>query len=749
VPQNSTPPKPNQNLNETLWPQGWLSRIAFRSDAHQHGTPQRNVAFWEKRMNRPRIVLTAFILSTCLLSRVAAAQTNHANQPPAHRPAKPQSPSASQPVSSDPAIHAMFDVHTFSQAEISPDGKSVAWVEELAGPSGAPSSDAAIYFAPVDAPMHPARITAGDGRAPHEEHDVAWSPDCKRIAFLSDAATNGQLQLFVLDVNAPADPKTKLKAKPKQLSHFKGFVSNPAWSPDGKTIAVLYTENATRAAGPLVAETPEEGVVSDSYYEQRLALIDPITSSMRQISPVDTYIYEFDWAPDSSQLVVSSAKGNGDNNWWVAGLFTIDAASGSMRPIFEKPGTQIATPRWSPDGKQVAFIGGLMSDEGITGGDVFTVPASGGAARNLTPGMTQSASSLNWTPDSVSIIFTGIGDGETVITGVSATDGKLTYIWRGAEKVAFGPFTPSISLARDGRTSAAIRQSFTRPPEIYAGPIGAWKQITNSNVSLTPTWGKVTSLHWTTEIGTVQGWLIYPANFDAMKKYPMVVDVHGGPAYAHIPAWPSRWAYYMALSSHGYFIFLPNPRGSYGEGEKFTQGNVRDFGYGDFLDIMAGVDKAIESAPVDPKRLGITGWSYGGYMTMWAVTKTNRFAAAVSGAGLADWLSYYGENKIDQWMIPYFGATVYDDPAVYAKSAPINFIKNVKTPTLLVVGDRDGECPAPQSFEFWHALKTLGVPTQFAIYPNEGHMFISPEHSRDVIARTLAWFNRYLSPTPK
>lgn len=203
----------------------------------------------------------------------------------------------------------------------------------------------------------------------------------------------------------------------------------------------------------------------------------------------------------------------------------------------------------------------------------------------------------------------------------------------------------------------------------------------------------------------------------------------------------------MALPSQGYFLLFPNPRGSYGEGEKFTRANVKDFGYGDWLDIMAGVDKAIQSAPIDAGRLGLTGWSYGGYMTMWGVTQTKRFRAAVAGAGVSDWLSYYGENKIDQWMIPYFGASVYDDPAVYAKSAPINYIKNVSTPTLIVVGQYDGECPAPQSLEFWHALETLGVPTRLVIYSNEGHLFVNPAHSRDVIQRTIEWFNEYLKPT--
>jgi dipeptidyl aminopeptidase/acylaminoacyl peptidase len=195
------------------------------------------------------------------------------------------------------------------------------------------------------------------------------------------------------------------------------------------------------------------------------------------------------------------------------------------------------------------------------------------------------------------------------------------------------------------------------------------------------------------------------------------------------------------MASLGYFVFFPNPRGSYGEGESFTKANVKDFGHGDLEDILAGVDTVLRKAPVDPNRLGVTGWSYGGFMTMWTVTQTNRFRAAVAGAGIANWKSYYGENLIDQWMIPYFGATVYDNPEVYAKSSPIDYIKHVKTPTLIVVGERDAECPAPQSFEFWHALKTLGVPTQLVVYPGEGHSFRTAEHRKDVLRRAVEWFD--------
>jgi dipeptidyl aminopeptidase/acylaminoacyl peptidase len=252
------------------------------------------------------------------------------------------------------------------------------------------------------------------------------------------------------------------------------------------------------------------------------------------------------------------------------------------------------------------------------------------------------------------------------------------------------------------------------------------------------------SLHWTNDGMTIQGWLLYPKDYDPSRRYPMVVIPHGGPAAGVRPGWPGRGFNMFDLSVRGYFVLFPNPRGSYGQGEKFTQGNIKDFGYGDFRDIMTGVDEVINTLPVDNRRLGIFGWSYGGYMTMWAVTQTNRFAAAVSGAGLSNWLSYYGENDIDEWMIPYFGASVYDDPAVYAKSAPMTFIKNVKTPTLVLVGERDGEVPEPQSREFWHALKTLGVETQLVVYPGEGHAISQPAHQRDIMERMMGWFDHYL-----
>jgi dipeptidyl aminopeptidase/acylaminoacyl peptidase len=348
-----------------------------------------------------------------------------------------------------------------------------------------------------------------------------------------------------------------------------------------------------------------------------------------------------------------------------------------------------------------------------------------------------------WTSDAKIIDMENV-DGESSVARIDPGSGQIDSLVHAPELLTSGFWSTSLSLTPDGKTAAFVRSSFQDPPEVWAGPIGAWRKVTNRNDGIKPEWGEAKSLHWKSDGFEVQGWLIYPKNFDASKKYPLVLCVHGGPGDGVQPNWPSAHAYFMALPAHGYFLLLPNPRGSFGQGEAFTRANVRDFGYGDWRDNMAGVDEAIRTAPIDPQRLGLTGWSYGGYMTMWGVTQTDRFRAAMAGAGIANWSSYYGENKIDQWMIPFFGKSVYDDPEVYARSAPLTFIKKVKTPTLVIVGDSDGECPTPQSYEFWHALKTLGVKTELVVYEREGHMFVNPEHLRDVMSRTVAWFDEYL-----
>jgi len=625
-------------------------------------------------------------------------------------------------------------IERFLQTAVSPDGGSVAWVEETLGVGGEVTGSA-IFVQDLRVPdSKPRRISAAADGSPAEEDTIAWTSDGRRLAFLSDAGGREQSQFYVADVEGKGI---------RQLTHLTGSLAAPAWSPDGTTLAFLFTENAPRA-DPLMPMAEETGIIAQKIYEQRLTVVEANSGKVAQLSPPDMYVYEFDWSPDSKSFAAIAAHGAGDANWYVAQLYTLSAEGGIPQLVY-KPKWQIAVPRWSPEGQSIAFIEGLMSDQGFTGGDIYTVSKDGGQARDITPGIDVSPAGIYWRVRN-QIHFTADVDGKVGIFTVELASGKTTSLWTGSGAITDGFWGGTdISLSADGRTAAAIYDSWERPPEIWAGVVGNWKQITHDNSNVHAAWGEMKSLHWMSDGMRIQGWLMYPRDYDPARHYPMVVEAHGGPAGTQHTAWPEEFFNTLELSNRGYFVFYPNPRGSFGQGEKFTQGNVKDFGYGDFRDIMAGVDEVLKTVPVDSNRMGITGWSYGGYMTMWAVTQTHRFRAAVAGAGLADWQSYYGENDIDEWMIPYFGASVYDDPAIYARSAPITFIKNVTTPTLLVVGERDGECPAAQSREFWHALKTLGVETELVIYPGEGHVFNQPDHGRDVMTRLIQWFDHYLN----
>ena len=622
-------------------------------------------------------------------------------------------------------------VQEIKQVAIAPDGSRVAWVQDLLDDTGELAGTAIFVCELNSGGCKPRRISAAGASV--DEDSIAWSRDSKQIAFLSDAGSEKQTELYIATVE---------DGKARRLTNLTGALADPAWSPDGESVAFLFTENAPRA-DPLSAMSAETGVIAAKVYEQRLSVVEVDSGKVAQLSPNDMYVYEFDWSPDSRSFAAIAAHGAGDANWYVAELYTLGAHGGEMKSAY-KPRLQIADPRWSPDGKSIGFIEGLMSDQGVIGGDIFVVSAAGGRAHDVTAGVQASPVALYWqTP--AKILFTENIDGEAGVSAVDVASRHISKLWTGPEVIEDELMAgTSLSLTSDGKNSAVIRSSSAHAPDIWAGAVGEWKQLTHLNDGITPMWGEMKSLHWTNEGMKIQGWLMYPTDYDPNKRYPMVVVPHGGPAGVEHAAWPHAFFNTYELSAHGYFVFCPNPRGSYGEGEKFTQGNVKDFGYGDFRDIMTGVDEILRTLPVDKDRLGITGWSYGGYMTMWAVTQTHRFRAAVAGAGIANWQSYYGENDIDEWMIPYFGASVYDDPAVYAKSAPITFIKNVKTPTLVVVGERDGECPAPQSREFWHALKTFGIETELVIYPGEGHVFNQPDHQRDVMERTIKWFDAHL-----
>jgi dipeptidyl aminopeptidase/acylaminoacyl peptidase len=650
----------------------------------------------------------------------------------------------------DPRIAAILEalgkVRSIGSVSLSPDAKHLVWSVKTGGKP-------VLEVADADG-RNAHRVTASKGCS---ETAAVWAPDSRHLAFLSDCAGKApgveegrQNDIHVVDVTA--------KAPAKRITHLTGYVQGLEWRPDGKALGFLYVPNATRRASATAAAKPQVGEIGVEGIEvQQVATVDAAGGPIRTLTPEGLHVYEFAFSPNGDRIAYVGAEPPGDNNWWVARLYAQPASPGAKAVTLVDTAKvsgplkdlQVAVPRFSPDGSKVAFIGGLMSDQGSTGGDIWLVPASGGAAPvDVTPGIHTTPAWLAWTgPDR--LLVGEHAAGASRVSSYELGDGgsKATTLFETPMSIGDGRLSMSVSLSADARTAAFTASSFDAAPEVQVAVLDGGsspKPVTSFNTSLKPSWGKAESITWTNEGHDVQGWLLYPANYDPSRRYGMIVSIHGGPAAAVTPRWPGVGYGGAPLSALGYFVFMPNPRGSYGQGEAFVQANRKDFGYGDLRDVLAGVDAIEKSHPVDDRRLGLTGWSYGGFMTMFAVTQTGRFRAAVAGAGISNWQSYYGQNLIDQWMKPFFGASVYDDPAVYAKSSAINFIKQVKTPTLVVVGERDAETPAPQSFEFWHALRAQGVPTSLVVYEGEGHGFARDTNRRDVLARALAWFDRYL-----
>ena len=648
---------------------------------------------------------------------------------------------AAQSIADD--LRHLMSTTDYREVVIAPDHRHLAWVQAVPGTGSDLTIGTSIRIGATGGREPPVIVTAPShapqAKTPPDEDSPAWSPDGSTLAFLSDAESPGQKQLYLYDV---------AHAKARRLTAVQGYLAAPLWSRDGRSLAVLFTEGSSRIAGPLSAAAPATGVVDAHVFEQRIAVVNLDSGALRTVSPEDLYVYEYDWAPDGKSFAATAAHGSGDNNWYVAELYVIDAATGGARSVV-KTSLQIAVPRFSPDGSRIAYIGGLSSDESIASGNPYLVPAAGGESQLLAPERPSSAFWLAWRSRD-ELILAEAADGGSALTSVNVKTHAVKPLYQDAATLrASATYARGVSIAMDGKTTAAIRETFNEPPTIVTGEIGAWRAqgAAGAAASAEVPWGNAINVHWKSEGFNVQGWLLPPKTVSPGTRYPMVVWVHGGPAWLTSPSWPTVLGESPALlAAHGYFVFLPNPRGSSGFGETYKRANVKDFGGGDLRDILAGVDEVVKTQPVDNDRVGLTGWSYGGYMTMWALTQTQRFRAGVVGAGLSDWLSYYGENGIDEWMIPYFGASVYEDPAVYAKSSPINFVKNVRTPTLLVVGEGDVECPTPQSFEYWHALQEYKVKTELVVYPNEGHQFRDPAHAIDVMVRMLGWFDANMPP---
>src|SRR5258708_538516 len=468
---------------------------------------------------------------------------------------------------------AQRSVRQYTHVAIAPDGKHVAWI----GPTTAPSDnlERALFIADLSTTTFPA-ATPLVGADSESAAEWGWPGDGKRLAILTTANHGAPAIYLMTEGAAPA----RLKVVPGALHDIR-------WSPDGTRLSALYSSPDEQANSPVAATPRDSGVIDSHVDRQHLAIIDVASGELKTITANDSYIYEYDWAPSGKQLVVSQARGSGNNNWWIAKLSSVDAATGDMHQL-AAPKHQIANPRWSPDGATIAYIGGLMSDQGATGGDLYVVPASGGTPRDITARIKSSIASFSWTGPTTAVVAS-YAQGSTQVGGINMRTGAEIVEYAGDEHVSVGTIdgVAGVSASSNGEVMAAVRESFSSPPEIWISTPGTRRQLTHANSGVSSTLGRSVSVKWKSDSFNVQGFLVYPTAFDSTKKYPMIVQIHGGPSASVKPLFYTPGSYEARESQAGYFVFLPNPRGSYGQGEAFTRANIKDFGHGDLKDVMA------------------------------------------------------------------------------------------------------------------------------------------------------------------
>ena len=625
---------------------------------------------------------------------------------------------------------------TIGDLEFSPDGSRLVFT--VTEPPKASTRQRNVWL--IDVPTGRARqLTAAIDKS---DSSARWSPDGQSIAFLSDR--DGTARLYTLSMRG---------GEAEALFERKESVGAFRWSPDGRQIALLMAEPKPAALDKREKEKDDGRVVDKDDRLPRLWVVDVRSRAVRQVTSGTWRIGQFEWLPDGDRLV-AAATDRPQADQWTQRIFAVAIADGTL--------TEIAAPRGpfnsldvSPDGRTLAYVGARV--DGPEAHDVWLVPTAGGAAQNLT-GTTidRPVSQPRWIDD------------RALVAGVARgfSSGLVTLARNGQARPIDGLALNTTQFARAATgTIAFVGEKVTEAPEVWLkAPDAPAKKVTALNDAwrsiplVAPEFVKYKSADGV----EIEGALLVPEGGTAKAvphsgaaplggavpysgpRFPLIVLVHGGPTGRWSDAF-EPWG--QLLVSRGYAVLYPNIRGSTGYGQRFVEMNRADWGGGDFEDVMAGVDAMIARGVADPNRLGIGGWSYGGYMAAWAVTQTPRFRAAVSGAPVIDLASEYGTEAgaaYDEWFygLPY----ERDKLDGFIKSSPITYVKDAKTPTLLLQGEADVTDPIGQSQQFYRGLKRYGVDTDLVLYPREGHGLREEKHLLDRLNRIIAWYGKYLKP---
>ena len=630
----------------------------------------------------------------------------------------------------------VVDIRTVGDVQISADGRWVAFVvTEPADPTKPQKAhDTNIWVVPADG-SQPARSFAA---SPKSDTHPRWSPDGRYLAFLSDRGEpmgeekEAKNQVYLMRTDG---------GEAEQLTNLKGEVTDLRWSRDGKMIAFTLLDPDTEAEQKAHKEGYDQNYVDHHYKFARLWVVTLADRKTEQVTKQDLHISEFDWSADGTELAVgASSTPRNDDTYWHARLVVVRRLTGEIvRTLSEDFAGDV---RWSPDGQTIAFQ--AYSPNRIADW-LAVVPAAGGPARPLLKDYAGSVRDFQWEADSNHLVAEFNQRTHDQFLRVDSSDGSLTEI----------PAETALPVAEfasglDGRTIAYVRGAADSPPDVWAYMTGGKPgRLTGLNPQA-KNWrlGAVKEISWKNQKdgATIYGVLVTPPDFKPGQAYPTIVEVHGGPEWAWWSGWLGSWhEWAQLLASNGYVVFLPNPRGSTGQGWKFAEANRDDWGGGDFRDIMDGVDYLVAQKIADHNRLGIGGWSYGGFMTSWAVTQTNRFKAAVVGAAVTNLFSFDGTTDITPSFLRYYFLDLpFTRRADYDQHSAMTFLKNCKTPSLVLHGEMDERVPTSQGWEFYNGLRMLGVPAEMVTYPREHHGFHERAHQVDVLTRILAWYDKYL-----
>jgi len=666
-------------------------------------------------------------------------------------------------------IDDLFKIKLLGDPQISPDGKIIAFVQtETEFEKDRYLSH--IWLVPSDGKKPATQFTFGAGkdRAPR------WSPDGKWMAFLSNRDDEKKEQLYLISLSG---------GEALRLTQDATKPSPALWSPDGTMIA--YTAKvATKDSRAANGKREESDVLAYTrlgykfdgegfwdYGWQQIFVAPTLTPALslkgegaRQLTKGNFNHGAPCWSPDSKTLVFSANRSANADETNISDLWSVPARGGAIRRITRRKGPTLA-PSISPDGKWIAFVGHENEHGRVTQADVYVMSSRGRSAKKITAGFDRGygdsvlgdlraggdgASPPVWSRNSQSVYFLATDAGATQVFAADARsgDGKVTKatsvvaITRGAHQVY------DFSFAAD-RFALAI-SDVLNPNDVFAcDHRGKTKQLTRLNAE----WANAVQLSrperfaFPHEGRTVEGWIMKPHGWKASRKYPGLLDIHGGPHTAFGYAFFHEM---QALAAAGYAVIFTNPRGSTSYGDEFTRAVCKDWGGGDYRDLMAATEVALKKFPwINPKRLGVFGGSYGGYMTSWVVTHTPRFRAAISERALNNWHLFSGTSDIGAFFGPdsQIGFDIWENPDEHLKRSPIAYVNHCKTPTLILHSEKDFRCPIEQGEQFYIALKKLRVPTEFVRFPDESHNLSrsgKPKHRKERLERMVSWFKKYV-----